>query len=276
MTTDTRISFFDLDETLLASDHKSVTPRTQNALRNMHKAGILLAVATGRSRSHIPECINELPFDYLISANGADIVQVKNNTHLYNDYIPAQDAALAWQLLKPFHLFVEWFTDNEVGIDADTCQRLEELTMPKWHREYFLRNAMPVFDTVEQYLQNGAPKLEKINLPRFDPEMRNQIWQTLSDCKRFTLSSSSGRNVEINRFGCTKGRAIKALCDQLAIPIEHTLAFGDGGNDMEMLETVGFSVAMGNASELLKSKAKAIAAPYDQDGVAQFIESTVL
>ncbi len=266
------MAFFDLDETLLAPDHVTVSPRTRNALSKMREAGILLIIATGRSRALLPDCLAKLPFDYHITANGADIADLNTGKHIHTSYLPKEDAFAAWDLIKSRDLLVEWYVFNEVGIDAATKERLDSFSMPRWHKEYFQKGCMPVFESVEHYLSEGAKGLEKINLPRFNPVLRDILWRELDALGRFTLSSSSGSNIEINRKGCTKGQAIRALCRHLKIPVTRTMAFGDGGNDVEMLGTVGMGVAMANGTELAKRMAQAVAGPYDQDGVAVFIE----
>lgn len=268
-----RMVFFDLDDTLLSPDHATVAPRTEKALYRLQEAGVLLAIATGRSRAFIPESLSSLPFRYLLTSNGADVVDVQSETHVHTDYISPEDAAVAWKILEPHGLFVEWYVENEVAIDEATKARLNELSMPLWHRNYFAKGAMPVFDTVEQFIGMGAPKLEKINLPRFDPELRQKVWHELDETGRFTLSSSLGRNIEINCNGCTKGQAIKALCRQLNISISQVMAFGDGDNDIEMLATVGIGVAMGNGTEKVKEAARFVTGRYDQDGIASFVEA---
>ena len=62
----------DLDGTLMAPDHLTVTKRTYDALKSSHDKGIRLAVATGRSMVLIDNVISQVPFvDYIIYSNGA-------------------------------------------------------------------------------------------------------------------------------------------------------------------------------------------------------------
>ena len=55
-----------------------------------------------------------------------------------------------------------------------------------------------------------------------------------------------------------------------------TIAFGDGGNDVNMLETAGIGVAMGNASEAVKAFAGRVTLSNEEDGVADFLEKYIL
>lgn len=73
----------------------------------------------------------------------------------------------------------------------------------------------------------------------------------------------------------TKGSGILKVLEHLNIPIENSYAFGDGKNDIEMLETVGCGIAMGNASEKVKNHAKKITDTVQNDGIAIGIEKYI-
>lgn len=66
------------------------------------------------------------------------------------------------------------------------------------------------------------------------------------------------------------------LLDHLSIAPETVMALGDGENDVEMLQLVGFGIAMGNAGPAAKFAAKFVTGGNDEDGVAQAIERFVL
>ncbi|MBW9235334.1 HAD family hydrolase, partial [Leptospira santarosai] len=60
---------------------------------------------------------------------------------------------------------------------------------------------------------------------------------------------------------------IHFLCDKLNIALEDTIAFGDGLNDIEMLEAAGYSVCMGNGHEEALKRAKYVTTHVDEDGL---------
>ena len=62
------------------------------------------------------------------------------------------------------------------------------------------------------------------------------------------------------------------LAGELNILQEEIAAFGDGENDLEMIQYAGFGVAMGNAVESLKQAADCVAPPCEEDGVARVLE----
>lgn len=268
------ILFFDLDGTLLSSDHKTVPERTANTLRALHEQGVLLSIATGRAKCILPEHIlSSVPFDFCISSNGADVYDYRTGEHLITRYISAEDARAAYALLKDRGIAIEWYADNEIMLSREDAQRIADVRTAWWHGEYFARGQYPVCEDMEAYFAAGAPKLEKINpLMRSHQEQRPALLAAFEETGRFCLSSSLGHNLEINARGCTKGAAIRALCAEKGIDIQATLAFGDGNNDLEMLQSCGMGVAMGNAMEELKAHAGAVTDTNDKDGIAQYLE----
>ncbi|MDF2505390.1 MAG: HAD-superfamily hydrolase, subfamily [Clostridium sp.] len=74
----------------------------------------------------------------------------------------------------------------------------------------------------------------------------------------------------------TKASGIIKVLEHFNIPIKDSYAFGDGKNDIEMLETVGCGIAMGNASEEVKNHAKKVTCEVENDGIALGIERFIL
>src|SRR5699024_11462201 len=79
--------------------------------------------------------------------------------------------------------------------------------------------------------------------------------------------------IEVLNIGANKGEAIKQLAEQYNIPQERIMAFGDGGNDLEMIDYAGVGVAMENAVSELKNLATHHTATNEEHGVAGFLRS---
>lgn len=73
--------------------------------------------------------------------------------------------------------------------------------------------------------------------------------------------------VDIIQEGGGKRRAMEAYFEHLGIAPEETIAFGDGANDIPMLETAGIGVAMGNASDEVKAHADLVSDACDAGGI---------
>ncbi len=81
---------------------------------------------------------------------------------------------------------------------------------------------------------------------------------------------------EVMPQGATKASGLKHLAEKLDINRDQIMALGDAANDLEMLQFVGQSVAMGNASDDIKSLSKYVTLTNDQAGVAYAIRTWAL
>lgn len=75
---------------------------------------------------------------------------------------------------------------------------------------------------------------------------------------------------------CSKASSVATLAQHLNIPLSEAMAIGDNINDLEMLQEVGWGVAMGQASAIIKEAAHAVTASNAEDGVALAIERYIL
>ena len=87
-----------------------------------------------------------------------------------------------------------------------------------------------------------------------------------------TLTTAVPEMLEVLPFGASKGAGVLKFLQHLDLPTESCIAFGDGENDIEMLQYVKVGVAMQNAKPLLKSVANGITLSNDEDGVAHGIK----
>lgn len=84
--------------------------------------------------------------------------------------------------------------------------------------------------------------------------------------------SSGHGSIDLIRPGVHKANALARLGRTLGIPVTNMWAFGDGGNDVEMLRLVGHGVAMGNAPDHIKAHADAVALSNNDQGVLDYVE----
>ncbi len=93
---------------------------------------------------------------------------------------------------------------------------------------------------------------------------------------RADVTISHPRFLEFIAPGVSKGRAVRWLARRLRIPLAATLAIGDQWNDFEMLSEVGHGAAMPSAPAEVRSAARYVAPPLEDEGAAQLIEQLVL
>ena len=90
------------------------------------------------------------------------------------------------------------------------------------------------------------------------------------------LASTAGYNVslgkrsgEITRLDVSKGTALQKVVEMYGGTLADAYAFGDSGNDLEMLRMAGTGIAMGNGFAEVKAVADYVTAPIDEDGIAK-------
>ncbi|MBQ9389489.1 MAG: HAD-IIB family hydrolase, partial [Synergistaceae bacterium] len=86
------------------------------------------------------------------------------------------------------------------------------------------------------------------------------------------FTSSVPNNIEINDTRANKGDGLKFLTEYLGLPIESTLAFGDGLNDISMIKAAGIGAAMANAVAEVKEAADYVTLDCNNDGVAEGVK----
>lgn len=79
----------------------------------------------------------------------------------------------------------------------------------------------------------------------------------------------------INPKNANKLSSLEKICDNLNCSLDEVIFFGDGENDLVLIENVGISVAMDNAIDIVKEKATFVTLSNDNDGVAEYLENNL-
>lgn len=85
-------------------------------------------------------------------------------------------------------------------------------------------------------------------------------------------ATSGHGSIDLIVPGCHKASGLRRLARRWGISPEQCAAFGDGGNDIEMLDYCGYSYAMANAPEDVKAAAKSVCPSNEEDGVLVTLE----
>lgn len=265
-----QLILLDLDGTLLTSD-KQLTPASRTALEKAAAAGIHIVPSTGRFFKAIPQIIRDLPFiRYFVTINGAQIYDRETDTVLYRGEISPQDAEAIYDRLEQFPLIYDCYCDDQAFMPADHFQRVEEFISDPHLRQLVTGLRQPLEDFRGAMRGKGAQKIQAFFPTK---EQRIETARTLMwDFPHMALTNSYPCNLEINTRAASKGEALRFLCQHLDIPIRDSMAFGDGSNDLSMIQAAGFGIAMANAEESLKTSAKYVTDSNDEDGVAKAME----
>jgi Cof subfamily protein (haloacid dehalogenase superfamily) len=241
----------DVDGTLLSEKDRSLSPSTEESIRKLVRRGIQVVLVTGRPYNLCGD-FRKLGIDTMISANGALIKSGEEVIH---------KSVLSARMVKEFSEFAElngssisYFTESfEMNglcttdvrvIDAlrDTLGLMEyPLSISSLEQEVYCICLYADQDEVEKF-QSRFPALKFV---KFHPYVSNVL--------------------EENEV--SKSIAAGKVLDHLNISKEEAMAFGDGENDIDLLEYVGLGIAMGNGKERVKQSADYVTLRASEDGI---------
>lgn len=255
---DRKILFFDVDGTIVTSDH--VVPESARAaLKKAQNAGHVLIVNTGRPFRHIEPQIRALGFDgYICSIGGHILLDGKDllfRTILHEEAVQIRDMGYACGMDMLF--------ESEQGVWMD-----ERCTSAIARREFAWLTSIGVPGFTDTSVPDFAfDKFVCWPQEKADPE---RFEHAFSDRLDFIRREHSMREVILKEL--TKAGGMKNVMQHLGFHREDSFAFGDGANDLPMLREAGTGVLMGNAPEFLRKEADFVTAPITEDGLALALE----
>ncbi|MCI8526336.1 MAG: HAD family hydrolase [Oscillospiraceae bacterium] len=269
---DIKIIALDLDGTLLSSD-KKLPPGNLAALQRAARAGMEIVPSTGRFYGGMPEVIRRLPFvRFAITVNGAAVYDVKNAINIASANIPIQRAVEIMSYLDTLPVIYDCYMDNSGWMTRAHWEQAEVFA-PDAHYLKMIRELRTPVPDLKAYLLETGRNVQKIQLFANDLSLRQALLASLP--KRYpqaAISTSVVNNIEINDLHANKGEALGQLAAYLGCDITRTMAFGDGLNDLSLIQSAGIGVAMANACPEVLAAAGYITTDCDHDGIAEGLQ----
>jgi len=266
----------DIDGTLLDPESK-ITPSTLAMVQAAQQAGVVVTLATARRCCNTVQIAAELGLDNpLILYDGALIVQHPHATILHTHPLQAQTAQQAVELLVRHN--IQPVVHPALGLAEEIWTGPSELD-DLWVEAYFTVYPEQMWRMPYEALCAGQAAILRVVAFASEEAIQGLIPEVSAlNCSWTTIKRGRFGTAEmaIMAPGCSKASGVAALARSLGIPLQHVMAIGDNNNDMQMLQSVGWGVAMGQASDAVKAAARAITASNAEDGVAQAIERYVL
>ena len=270
-----KLVVIDIDGTLL-NPQKQITRRTHAAIQAARAESIIVTLATARRYGNTKPVADELGIDIpLITYDGALLMHHPRREVVHAHPLAADIAQQAVNILSQYHVqpIVHQMNENV----EETWSGLEAFDNPE------LAGYFAVFPDVYRlsYDELCQDKPDPLRVVGFAQE--KTIAQVVPDvarldCAWYTIKRGSYGCAEICVMDtlCSKASGVIALARHLGIPLEQVMALGDNINDVEMLQAVGWGVAMGQSSETVRSIAHAVTTSNAEDGVAVAIERYAL
>lgn len=246
-----KVVFLDIDGTIL--DHEKKIPnRTKEAIQKLQSNNIIVSIATGRAPFMFQDILKELHINSYICLNGQFAVYEGNVIH-------------------------------ENPIEKDVLEELTKYSLEKKHPLVYM-SAESMKSNVDDhpYIKAGMDSL-KISYPLTEsayykehPILQVLLFNEAQEQLEYEKQFEKLRFVRWHEFSCdvmpsngSKAHGIEKFIEKTGLQWEDTYGFGDGLNDLEMLEKVHTGVAMGNSVEEVKEIADYITDDVAEDGLSK-------
>ena len=267
---------FDLDGTLL-TDQKELGEYTVQILKRAVEEGIVILPITGRPLCGLPEEVTGLTgLRYAITANGARILDLKNAAVLKEQLVSVETAEKILDILGNYDSLREIYYDGTGYAEREKLEQIDHFFEEGPMAEYVRSTRQPVENLMDKFRKESR-EVDKVQGVFADLGEREAALDEIRKLEGVTITGALHNNIEVNAAGVDKGNALLWLAQYLGIAPEETMAFGDGNNDITLLEKAGTGVAMKNGIEEVKHAADRITEKTnDEEGAAKFIETYVL
>jgi Cof subfamily protein (haloacid dehalogenase superfamily) len=261
-----RLVVMDLDGTV-RSRRLGIPPGVRAAVADARALGVRMCVATGRMWRSAEPWVHTLGADTpAILYNGGQILDFATQRTLYERRLPREAARAALALvrrdpeLQP-HLYVD---------DRVYVERRHPLTDAYAADDGLTYEVVPSLDAM---LTHDPHKILIIGRPERLEALGREVREARLPAHAV---QSEPVYLEILPPDVSKGTALAVMLAALGIAAAETIAVGDNWNDVEMIETAGLGVAMGQAPEGVRARASYVCGTAEEEGVREVIERFVL
>lgn len=265
---DRRLIFLDIDGTLTDGGTNNPPPSALEALRQARANGHLLALCSGRNYGMLSPML-PYGFDGIIASAGGYVLW--GDRVLYDCPMTPDQQERAMEAFSRSGVFRTVEGREHAYSDEAFLESFRQTAAPgtensellRWRRQ--LEQDLGILP-LSRY--QGEPLYKIVFMCQSEDQLaepRRALEAEFDFCIQGVQFGLVNGELINRRFN--KGTAVKRVCEHLGIPLEHTVGFGDSMNDVEMIETVGLGVCMGNGDPRLKERAGVVCPPVDRDGL---------
>lgn len=250
-----KIAFFDVDGTLLPLKQLELNAPVLEALLQLQKNGVKLFLASGRPKFVLPK-FKGIEFDGALSFNGQ--LCFDRERTLFENSLHSEDVLQVYENSKRIHKAIV------------ACQpgRFASNYMDNVLMDYF-QAASQRYELVDDFV--GFLQEESIYemMCAISPEEEHRL---LDDTKNVQVVRWWPYACDLIPANGGKGIGVQEVLKAYGFSKEEAISFGDGGNDIDMLQATGLSVAMGNALDSVKEIATYTTKTVEENGVVSALK----
>jgi hypothetical protein len=239
-------------------------PRTRTAIAATRAAGIHVVLVTGRMFQSVRRYALEAGLDDpVVCYQGAVVAEPVSGRWLRHEPIPLELAREAIAALNEEGFGLNCYVDDELYVAEITPQA-------RRYADFQELELHPVGDLLA-WLDQPPTKLVVIDDPEVLDGLKERMVSRFDG--RLYISKSLPYFLELASPDVTKAAGLNFVSEHLGFARERTVAFGDGENDIELVDWAGYGVAVENAHDEVKEIADFICPSVDEEGVAQVLEA---
>lgn len=270
------ILFFDIDGTLVDSEHGELVPdeKTMCSLKQAQTNGYKCFICTGRNLGGLGS-LKDLGFDGCVFSDGAGIL-IDDEMIIHS--IPEELVReFTEQIMHEFDgeimmssAYGFFASDRQYDEMVEVCRKAALLSNESWEDLFGVYHLKKLKDYQHE-------EILECDVSFKDESIEKEWLKHKSDQLEYISTTASyGRNGattgEVTSIGITKGRGCLEVMKTLGIDREHSYAFGDSMNDASMLKACGTGIAMGNACGELKEIADHVTTDIQNDGITNALK----
>ena len=279
----------DMDGTLL-NKQDEITPATKQALLACEEKGIRLMLASGRSYVRMMHFAEELMIKEhggaMIEVNGLVLNRLTKGERTVFGQLYREDMEKLVPVLRAHEVEIQSYQDDSMFYWIPECRRELKIAerkakgYPETHPlladlwGWVSPNKHNYPNLIEVSSMDELPQsLNKMNCMDV-PEKMEEVYEDLKSrfAGRYEIVRTAPRAVEILPGGISKGKVLKAFMEEEGILPEEIIVFGDGENDVAMLQQAKYGIAMGNAKDYVKKYAYDVTDDHNSDGIAKTLK----
>ena len=239
-------------------------PRTRAALAAAREAGLHVVVVTGRMfRSVVPYVREAGLSEPVVCYQGAVVADPESGRFLLHEPIPLELAREAIASLEEEGFPVNCYVDDELYVARTTPES----------DSYAAFQNLPVHEVGNLLAWIEAPPTKLVAIG--DPVTLDGLEQRIKArfAGRLYVAKSLPYFLEFASPAVTKASGFAFVAEHLGFGAPDTIAFGDGENDVELLEWAGYAVAVANAHDRVLAVADFVCPPVQEEGVSQVLRA---
>jgi Cof subfamily protein (haloacid dehalogenase superfamily) len=232
-------------------------------VKSVHDAGLPFLIVTGRMYRSAKRYLDELGLDGPIVCYQGAVVADAAGRFLRHVPIPLEPAreAVAAIVGGGHHLNV--YVDDELYVSEVTPEA-------RTYADFQDLPIHPVGNLLE-WLDTPPTKLVAVGERHVMDELEIELKARFDG--RLYISKSLPEFLELAAPGVTKAEGLAFAADLLQVDLSRIVAFGDGENDIELVRSVGYGIAVANAHERVLGAADLVCPRDSDEGVAQVLEA---